>query len=310
VVFFLSSITELTESTEKVANGNQVIAVKYYFLVISFFCLFVTAKADLRDIPPRNIKKIKFLFEELIAWHDFAYAIFGSKPMSLADYNLKVPGGLPIHRRLRSWYRLKKRKAGLEAWYKYREEFDLKDFIFLDEEKDLLRCLALVIINQKNMLKLLHEHETVFREELGESFTPESFLEKLARREISLAEATKNSQKLMGIMLGYGVRNASVFQERYDLMKEIAKREKENLPPQENGLIAKLSTLEAQVGDFSELEKNALLSPLYFLADLSHPETSTLKRRYESDRQKIEEMMKKSDFMDKVLQRLHSANCG
>lgn len=275
---------------------------KYSFLLLCL-CLSLTIKANVQNIPPQDIKKIKYFFDDLIKRHDFAYAIFGSKPMSLADYGLKVPDGLPMHRRLRSWYRLMKRKAGLEAWYKYRCEFDLKDFIFLDEEKDFLKCLVLVLINQKNMLQLLHNHEAIFKEELGESFIPETFLEKLSKKEVSLAEAIKKNQKLLGILLGYGVRNASFFQERFELMKAIAKRKKDNLP-QDDGLTAKLMALEAQAGDFSELEEDALMPPLYFLADVSHPETIKLKKRYEQDRQKIEKMMQQPNFMDNVMQRL------
>lgn len=275
---------------------------KYSFLLLCL-CLSLAIKANVQNIPPQDIKKISYFFDDLIKRHDFAYAIFGSKPMSWADYGLKVPDGLPIHRRLRSWYRLMKRKAGLKAWYKYRSEFDLKDFIFLDEEKDFLKCLVLVLINQKNMLQLLHNHEAIFKEELGESFIPEVFVERLKKKEISLAEATKKNQKLLGILLGYGVRNASLFQERFDLMKAVAKRKKENLP-QDDELTAKLKALEARAGDFSELEEDALLPPLYFLVDVSHLETIELKKQYEQDRQKIEKMMQQPNFLNKVIQRL------
>jgi hypothetical protein len=266
-------------------------------------CFVFSAKADINKIPQNDLKNIKFFFEFLIHDHDFAYTIFGSKPMSLADYGLKVPDGLAMHRRLRSWYILMRAKARLESWYLYRKEFVLKDFIFLDEENDWTNCLILILINKKNMLCVLHENASIFKEELGMDFTPESFLEKLEKREMTLAKAISKSQKLLGIMLGYGVRNATLFQERYNVMKAICKRKKSNLPEDET-LTKKLVGFEAQCKCFSELEENAVIHPLYFFADTAHPETIELKKRYENDRRKIEELRQKSDFMNKVLKRL------
>jgi|GEM_PF-6714414 len=272
--------------------------------LIAHLCLIVSLcfplESSIQNIPQKDIKKIESFFEDLIKWHDFAYPIFGSKPMSLADYNLKVPGQLPFYKKIRSWFRLTKRKDQLEAWYKYKNEFELNEFIFLDEEKDLFNCLALILINQKNMLQLLKTHEAIFKEELGDSFTPESFLETLKNRKLSLGQATKNNQKLLGIMLGYGVRNATLFQERYHLMKKITQGGLAEI----NELTDKLNRLEEQVGNFSELEEDASISPLYFLADRYHPETMTLKKQYELDRQNIEHMQQKPHFMDTVLQRL------
>ena len=175
---------------------------KYPLIFGGLFCLIFLLKADIHDVPKAEIVNVKYFFEDLIDRHDFSYAIFGSKPMSLADYGLRFPGPRPLHRWIRSLYLYLRLKAGLNTWYRYRENFDFKDFIFLDEENDWINdCLVLFFINKKNMLRVLREHESIFKEELGESFTPESFLAKLETRETSLAKAINKSQKLMGIML-------------------------------------------------------------------------------------------------------------
>jgi len=265
--------------------------------------LALLGDTNVQNIPQTDLKHIKDLFEELIDNYDYSYTIFGSKPMSLADFALEAPKDLPLFKRIRSQVFMYKRKARLHAWYKHRNEFDLKDFIFLDDEEDLLNCLVLILINKKNMLKILHENETIFKEELGDSFIPESFLEKLEKRETSLSKATNKSQRLMGIMLGYGVRNATLFQERYDIMKVVWNREKENLA-EDKILTKKLADIEMSCGDFNELDERAIIRPLYFLADVSHPETVALQQKYERERQQIIELRKKSNFMDIVLQRL------
>jgi hypothetical protein len=275
---------------------------RYLFLLLSLYSNF-SLKADIIDVPHRDLKNIKYLFEELVNHHDYAYTIFGSKPMSLADFSLEVPKDLPLHKKISSKISMVKRKASLNSWLKYKDEIDLKDFIFLDDERDWISCLVLILINKKNMLCVLHENVSIFKKELGDDFTPETFLEKIEKREVSIAKAINKSQKLMGLMLGYGARNATLFQERFDIMKAIWKRERDNLPEDER-LAKKLSDVETQCGDFSELEKDAMIHPLYFLADISHHETIELKQRYDEERRRIEKIRKKPGFMDKVLIRL------
>lgn len=273
----------------------------FFFLIILSFA--ITINASISNIPKKEMKDIENFFYDLVVNHDFAYTIFGSKPMSLADMCLKMPSHLPIHKHLKARFLLTKAKRSLAAWYKYRHEFTFKDFIFLDHEEDLFDCLVLVLINKKHMLDILHQHISIFRGELGDSFTPESFLEKLEKREISLAKATHDSDLLLGIMLGYGERNATLFQERFDLLRAISKRKKENLPPNPT-LNIRLDVIEAQLGDFSEFEEDPIVPPLYFLADTSHPETKILKQKYTQDKQTIEELMEKPKFRDKVLEKL------
>jgi uncharacterized protein YihD (DUF1040 family) len=275
---------------------------KYLFLLFSLYSTLLI-KADIVEIPRQDLKNIKCFFEDLIDQHDYAYTIFGSKPMSLADFCLESPRNLSFYKWLRSKIFMIRRKAILKSWYKYREEFDFKDFIFLDEEHDWINCLVMILINKKNMLHVLEEHSSIFKEELGEDFNPELFLERLEKKEVSITKAINKSQKLMGIMLGYGVRNATLFQERFNIRKSMWKREKDNLPEDE-ALTKKLANVEGQCNDFSELEEDAIMHPLYFLADTSHPETVRLKKQYEDDRQKIEELMRQPKFMNKVLERL------
>jgi hypothetical protein len=275
---------------------------KYCFLLLSF-CLVLSVKADIGHVSRGDTQDIESFFHFLIQQHDFAYTIFGSKPMSLADINLEMPPNLSLYKQLKARFILTQTKRWLNTWYKNKSVFSLKNFILLDQEYDFINCLIVVLINKKNLLDTLRKHEYAFKQELGDAFTPELLLEQLDTRKVTLAQAIHKSQRLLGIMLGYGERNATIFQERFDLMKTISKRKKDDLPPDKE-LIAKLNILETQVGDFSELEEDAIIHPLYFLADISHPETIELKKQYEQDRQKIEEMMEKPHFMDNVLQRL------
>lgn len=67
-------------------------------LLVFSFCLILSVRADITDIPCQDLKNIKLLFEDLIDYHDYAYTIFGSKPMSLADFCLETPKNLALYK--------------------------------------------------------------------------------------------------------------------------------------------------------------------------------------------------------------------
>lgn len=273
------------------------------YIIVALLFLPFSIKADIRNIPRFRIKDIKCFVEHLMYDHNFSYTIFGSKPMSLTDTCLKIPPHLSLYKHLKARFLFLKYKRELNTWYKYRNEFTFKDFIFLDKEEDLFDHLVLVLIHKKNLIAVLYDHEGIFKQELGEEFTPVSFVDKLEKREVSLAKAINNNSRLLGIMLGYGDSNALFHQERLKFLIEQANQKKEGLPEDEE-LNEKLQALEKRVGGFSDFEENALVPPLYFLADESHPETIALKERYTSDRKKIEELAKQPHFVDKALRRL------
>ena len=157
--------------------------------LIFLFLIFLASQSDaaIQNIQEQDIKKIQFLFEHLIYEHDFAYVIFGSKPMALADICLWMPD-VPIHKRIHAQLYLIQMNESLKSWYKHKDKFTFKDFILLDKEEDLFRCLVFVLIHKSHMLSHLHAHENIFKKILGDSFTPESFLEKIEKRELSLAK--------------------------------------------------------------------------------------------------------------------------
>src|ERR1700722_12681760 len=154
---------------------------KYIILLFLTFLAF-RLEASLQNIPDQEAKKIKNWFEFLINEHDFSYVIFGSKPMALADVCLWMPD-VPMHRRLRARMLLTQKIERLEAWYKYKKEFKLTDFILLDKEEDLFKCLVIVLMHKPHMLTLLRCHKEVFKQVLGD-FDPELFLEKIEKREV------------------------------------------------------------------------------------------------------------------------------
>jgi len=125
--------------------SNKANFMKYLVILFALFIPFAL-KADISNIPQRDIEEIKSLFERLIVAYDFGYTIFGSKPMSLADMCLQIPSHLSFYKHLKARVLLTKSKNRINAWLKHRNEFHFKDFIFLDNEEDTPDCFVFILI--------------------------------------------------------------------------------------------------------------------------------------------------------------------
>jgi len=274
-----------------------------FFLFLLFACTSFLANASIKEIPKSEFKKIKYLYTYLLTEHDFSYVVFGSKPMALADICLWLPD-VPVYRRMHAEERLFKTKSALKAWYAYKQEFAFNEFILLDKEEDLFDCLVFVLIHKKNMLALLHKHQSIFKEKLGSSFEPEFFLKKIESRELSLAQAIHGNLGLLGIMLGYGVKNSMLYQERYEIRKAI--NDRKGLLATGNELEMRLKAINEKFNNFSEYEEFASIMPLHFCAVLEDEETKELKKQYTKDREAIQAIMKNGDLTDQAFEKMIS----
>jgi hypothetical protein len=65
---------------------------------------------------PQVYEQLQSFFHFLTQQHDFAYTIFGSKPMSLADINLEMPLNLSLYKQLKARFILYANQA-MDKWY-------------------------------------------------------------------------------------------------------------------------------------------------------------------------------------------------
>ena len=269
--------------------------------LLAFLVGFSQCFASIKDIPENDFRKIKYLYTHLLTEHDFAYVVFGSKPMALADICLWMPD-VPIYRRIRAESLLFKKKDALSAWYRHKTQFIFNDFILLDKEEDLFDCLVFVLIHKKNMLELLHKHQRIFQGKQRPSFEPAVFLKKIETGSHSLAQAIHGDLELLGIMLGYGVNNSKLFQEGHVLRKAI--NERKGLLAPENELEKRLQEINEKFQNFSEFEEFAEVMPLHFCAVLEDEETKELKRQYAKDREAIQKIMEHGDLTEKAFEKM------
>lgn len=273
---------------------------KHVFLLFTLF-LTLSGKADISNVPSGDIKNIKSLLECLIFEENFAYPIFGSKPMALAGFCLDKFPSCPTYKRLEIQLLFIKKRGWLDSWHKYKEELVFKDFIFIEDE-DFFGFLSIFLINKKSLLSILKDHELIFIQQLGDSFTPESFLEKITKRDQSLGQAIRYNLGLLGIMLGYGVRNSMLFQETTRLYWE--KKRLKGVLRKDSALHKHYEEVSSQLECFNEFEEFSAIMPLHFASDNTNPETVALRKKYKEDQLKIVELMSQPNFMDRVLERL------
>lgn len=260
------------------------------------------AYADLSSVSRKEREALAFLLEVLITDHDFGYTIYGSKPMALGDICLTMPADLSFEHKLHYLYFRYKIKRALKAWKKHKALFCSETFLILDTPENPSDCLTFIVIHRNHLLDILERNWAHFQKELGKTFTPLELLQQLESGTHTLCEAIKANDKLLGIMLGYGVRNASLFQERAELKRALAEQRK--FEGSVDTLMHKLNLLEMHLTDFNALDEEARIHPLYFLADPMHPETHSLNKQYENERQEILRLIEKGDFLESTLERL------
>lgn len=136
------------------------------------------------------------LFRSLLFDDQFAYTLFGSKPIT----HKGVFFGTDTANFIPKW----------QVWKKYSYFFDtcFSNFAFL--EKSNQELCEIHFVNKKLVLEAVEKYADAFTGILGE-VKPKDVLERILKSN-DLFEAIGNSQTLYGILLGYGEENARGFE--------------------------------------------------------------------------------------------------
>ena len=193
-------------------------------------------------------------------------------------------------------------KRGYETWQKYQHLFPLEKYALLFHEED--DHLHIFFLNRKCFLAKITEHLKDFRAVLGQDVTPQSLFKKLENKEISSLEALMRNDKLMGLLLGFGYHNSSLFQEKIAFQRQV---ESGSLIPKSAEYIAnELDKAEAKL-HFPLRESKLYLSALpCYLFDPTDAETQALKTQYSEQRKKLAAAYKGHRFFQTTLKELTS----
>ena len=279
---------------------------KIYFFLILFFVFSQlqsseTFRHHLTKISQQDKNLLTYLFRRLLFQEDFAYCLWGTKPIAIDDgiYRLTFwktfPCPIYSDEGEMCYY-----NHAILTWRKNKHFFSSDHFILLDEEKDLFpQSIGIALINKFEFVKTVEEHLSLFKEVLGEEITGELLLNKIETGEASLKKALGYHEGLLGILLGYGKANALFFNEKIKFFKILERPTSLHFIYDHQSIKAKYEKLNQQLTCFSPFDATpSLVNPLYFAADVNHPETIALQKKYQKERVKITESYSSGNFLE------------
>lgn len=275
----------------------------WYFIRICFSLILVftylyAEETDIRklidEMPKMDREDLEFVFSELVRDH-FAYTLFGDKPISLSGHFVVIPWENVIEHVSPSdaifWKKWK-------TWEKYQHQFKFKNYLMIKENRKskLYKITTIYLINKNEFIRTIKRHSLLFESVLGHKIIPEQMLNDIEYRKISFSETIQNNEMLLGILLGYGKHNSSLY----------SKKERDYF----NSPLLSMTALEHSTikleacGDYGFYP--FLINSVYFSGDLSHPETKFLQKKYRQQRSKISGIYNYGDFLEITLSKLIS----
>lgn len=324
---------------------SKVVNYKILFLLVAF-CLFLfsykitehnnSKKFNSYKLSDNEKESLDFFFRAAFD-DEFAYVLFGNKPIAICGFNKiniwenhKIK---PLYMIARSIYEAykpynQKIKKGWNTWKKRRKYFNSCNFIIKSEPNPSNDDYEyILIINKSLFLKTTDNFYEDFYRILGKTFDAQEMLRQCEKGANLLADLLRGHSALIGILLGYGRENAWNYYEREQLEKLIAQSSNNT---EENR--QKLADLNSKLMIFSQEDRETLdnffssilqnenriekylaalpnlLSLPQFCANPESAETKQLKVIYSQDRKNIIKLYENKDFLKTTLERLQASD--
>jgi hypothetical protein len=292
-------------------------------LFLSFFNIFifvffstVSAKDANKDIsetiekiPHEDREKLERFFWDLIVCNHFGYTLYGDKPISLNGYFCKTPlgnilcGQLPVD----EFPQL------LSVWKKYASNFPSSKFLLIDEPQSNPDMREFVIINKTAFIKTINKNIVYFKKVLGDNVSGRKLLNQLKQPDANLHTVLHNHEGLLGILLGYGTRNAFLYHQRDKILHNVRMEKVPlNLYASDKSTLnadkkKKLKYLWAHLKSCGEHDYSPLtIGSVHFVGDLSNHETIALMKKYQKTRGHLSSLYADGCFLHRTLMQLIS----
>jgi hypothetical protein len=264
------------------------------------------------SIPNKDQLKIKELFNELFKYEEFAYSLFGDKPMSFSDSLLNEYSA----NQLLEFLSLKDYcqdalenfvepseifKKRWETWKRYRNQFKLKKYLLLDKKRgDQVRIF---LINIEAFKQVVNQNINLFKKNINPSISAESLLTQFEYENTDVFDILHHNEGLLGILLGFGKHNAMLFQQR----EELERKKKFGVYKLEN-IQNKLNLANTRLKPLRKHDPYiiASINRVCFVADPEHYETIKLRHKYDNLNRKINEIYSRDDWFEQTLIQLTS----
>lgn len=270
-----------------------------YTIFLVFLLVFLRLDAHsvteiLNTIPKEDQEDLRYLFHIVFLEQDGAYTIFGDKPLSLAGDFLVA-----------SWEATIKGEAGKfgrvwQTWQNYKSKFSMHKYVIVSErrifKKSDVIALHISVINKKAFIETISSNLSLFETILNRKINPEQFLYDIEIGESSLWSSINHNEMLLGILLGYGKHNSFHFNEKSQCSHFLFTSDHRELVP----ISSKLKCSD------TETYPMMIINPVQYSADLDHPESKVLQKKYKNLRKKISDIYSQGDFLEITLSQLIS----
>ncbi len=248
-------------------------AILFIFCSQLSFLSAVSLNEKIVTIPLEDRKALEELFRDVVNNDHFGYTLYGDKPVSIA-----------AHFRVTPWENTLElgQCDGLfwkrwEIWEKYKDKFPSSNYLLLREKNSaspLFFSDMVVLINKGAFLQTIKRYLLIFESVLKQKVIPEQFLAQIEEGKKTFLDSILDHDLLLGILLGYGQHNATLFCHKDKIFKQTCL-----------GLYARSKRFPLIIQDLS------------FAADLQHPETKYLKKKYDHLRGVISAIYAKEGFL-------------
>lgn len=283
----------------------------------------VAIKKFLSSLPSEEYFVLDFFFRCLIQEDSIGYVLLGGKPMSFYSWlkpkiiinSSQIP---PLDRIDLFFEGLDNRDAifhkGLEVWKKYEHRFCGENIFFDVFEQDQELCFMQVsVFNKRLMLPLLDCHWHKFKN-LDRSIKNKKSLFNMLLYDKKLKERFYSRNDLLGACLGYGEKNAELFQKMEELLTSMGKLDFILEKPSSDrlrNLEEELSVLQTSLSGKIHVpvsRKFCFNIGLGFRANFSDPETLFLQKKYAQLHKRLTQEYQGRVFLEKTLELICSAD--
>lgn len=257
----------------------------------------------IQTIPLKDRERIEKLFRDHLFFYEFAYTLFGDKPVSSGCFDRK-------HEETPELFCIQ--PDGYLAWEKYAHLFPSKNYLFLFFEDMEADCYELTLINKQAFRRIVDKHREKFADVFGPDIHPEKLLNLLVQKRSLWNTPMRGRPDLIGILLGYGKTNAELFQKRSEILMSNPGIKKRRTQPSQSfdSIDEELNFLNASLKSFSNEGKVSLyfMHLPGFVACHQHEETVQLKQKYIQQRKYITQHYARRKVLETTLEQLMTEN--
>jgi len=196
----------------------------YIFSPFLLFASYDLSEA-LEHIPLEEQRDLEAFFRHLIVQESCGFTFFGEKPMSLGGFwelndlifsqEVLDPIGFILETCGSKNIQIQK---GWKTWTKYRHLFPENNFLIFDSKFNFSNNYHLIIcINKRTFSESFNRNIESFQLILGKDISSEKLIQLFQKEKENFYAVLNDHHGLLGILLGYGKENSSLFQRRSEI---------------------------------------------------------------------------------------------